>query len=60
MMWLIWSMEHNAWWAAESGYTKIRYNAGRFSYDRAREIVASANKYCGDKPNEAMIEDEGS
>jgi hypothetical protein len=60
MGWLIWSIEHGAWWRpAENGYTKLRYEAGRYSFDHACEIVASANKFAGDKPNEAMIEDEG-
>lgn len=44
MMWLIWSEEHGAWWApGEHGYTRSIVEAGRYSEDRAKEIVARAN-----------------
>lgn len=37
---LIWSMEHNAWWAAhECGYTTERGAAGRYTRERAQQIV---------------------
>lgn len=54
--WLIWSIEHNAWWASNSrGYTEIRENAGVYSYEDALKIVESANINENDIPNEAMI-----
>jgi len=53
---IIWSIEHNAWWMADQcGYTKIRDKAGTYSYQEACEIIEGANKYSEDKPNEAMI-----
>lgn len=56
--WLIWSNEHDAWWAPnERGYTRSRKAAGRYSYSRALEIVRRANCRNGDKPFEAMVED---
>lgn len=56
--WLIWSNEHDAWWAPnERGYTRSRRGAGRYSYHRALEIVRRANCRNGDKPFEAMVED---
>lgn len=59
--WNIWSIEHNAWWAPnEDGYTRLKAEAGTYTYDRAVEIVSGANKYrYGNEhtmePNEAMI-----
>lgn len=56
--WLIWSIEHGAWWKpAMRGYTYNRSEAGRYSTQDACAIVNSANQYNGDsKPNEAMIQ----
>lgn len=58
--WLIWSIEHNGWWKpAQFGYTQKKDEAGRYSFEQARKIVASANEFRGSKPpNEAMIEDK--
>lgn len=56
--WLIWSNEHGAWWrAGESGYTKSKQNAGRYSFEKACQIVERANMYVPDDqiPKEAMI-----
>ncbi len=54
--WLIWSMEHNAWWKpAGVGYTESRADAGRYSYEDALQIVKLANEYHKEKPYEAMI-----
>lgn len=56
--WLIWSMEHEAWWRpAHAGYTERIDEAGRYSYQDALEIVYKANRYVAKKPNEAMILD---
>lgn len=56
--WLIWSIEHNAWWApAERGYVENRDDAGVYSYERACEIVKNANRDL-QRPNEAMIKIE--
>lgn len=58
--WLIWSIEHNAWWkAGHNGYTEMREEAGRYSFDAAITIVSQANKYRRfTVPNEAMVRDE--
>lgn len=55
--WLIWSIEHDAWWMPNSrGYTKSRKGAGRYTFEEAIEIVEGANFYVVDgRPNEAMI-----
>ncbi len=55
-IWLIWSIEHNAWWGPDwKGYVVKRKEAGRYSYDEALEIVESANIGLRATPNEAMI-----
>ena len=55
-MWLIWSIEHNAWWMPnECGYTSKRDKAGRYSLETACKIVAQANLMTGDCPHEAMV-----
>lgn len=58
--WLIWSIEHNAWWRANhNGYSENRDDAGRYPYEEAVKIVSSANKYRRfTVPNEAMVRDE--
>lgn len=44
MMWLIWSIEHDAWWAPNRhGYTRDRILAGRYSQQEARAIVRDSN-----------------
>lgn len=44
--WIIWSIEHGAWWRPESkGYTTHLSGAGVYSYKKALDIVAGAN-YC--------------
>ena len=54
--WLIWSIEHNGWWKPSyHGYTKLRSEAGIYSYDEALSIVEGANINNKDIPNEAMI-----
>jgi hypothetical protein len=41
---LIWSFEHNAWWAPdECGYVGDAGQAGRYSLERAEEICRRAN-----------------
>jgi hypothetical protein len=43
---LIWSEEHGAWWlAAGGGYTKSIFQAGRYSFEQATQIVSGANRY---------------
>lgn len=59
-LWLIWSLEHRAWWApGHRGYTSIRTCAGRYTEAEAREIVNGANRYLPESypPNEAMVPD---
>ena len=53
---LIWSIEHNAWWKPLSrGYTEKREQAGRYTFQEACKIVKGANIMLKDVPNEAMI-----
>jgi hypothetical protein len=41
---VIWSFEHEAWWAPERrGYTEDLDQAGRYDDAEAHEIVANAN-----------------
>lgn len=43
LVWLVWSNEHNAWWAPEErGYTQDMDLAGRYTEERADEICATA------------------
>ncbi len=43
MKYLIWSFQHNKWWAAkERGYTGDFILAGRYTKERAGEIVTSS------------------
>lgn len=44
MEYLIWSIEHGAWWRPEHfGYTLRLYEAGRYSREEAERIVTKAN-----------------
>jgi hypothetical protein len=53
--WLVWSIEHNAWWDADRcGYTKDRAKAGRYSFNDATFICLNANQY-SNKLMEAMV-----
>lgn len=55
-MWLIWSNEHNAWWAPNSlGYTPSITKAGRYTLEdtRARTMHAGPME-CG-RPSEAIV-----
>lgn len=55
---LVWSIEHNAWWRpASQGYTPSREEAGRYTFDQAVAIVTSANAFLDERPNEAMCPD---
>ena len=41
---LIWSIEHNAWWRpASCGYTQVLAEAGRYDRDEANQILRQAN-----------------
>lgn len=45
-MYLIWSIEHDAWWrAAEMGYTRSLSDAGVYTPERSRQIVDKANRF---------------
>jgi len=58
--WLIWSIEHEAWWDADrEGYVSKRRDAGRYSFAEARKLVRNAN-FGQDTPSEAMIAEEDS
>lgn len=55
-MYLIWSIEHKAWWKPNHrGYTQKREEAGFYENDEAYEILEGANIGDKDIPNEAMI-----
>jgi hypothetical protein len=52
---IIWSIEHNAWWNANrNGYTRSRECAGRYSLEEAEEICSHANECTGNTPFEAF------
>lgn len=60
-LWLIWSREHRQWWKpGESGYTKLKSKAGRYTFAKAFLLVMSANAYSkpDQDPNEAMIPED--
>jgi hypothetical protein len=43
---VIWSIEHNAWWAAgRQGYTRELPQAGIYGEDESRDIVERANAH---------------
>ncbi len=53
--WLIWSVEHIAWWKPDQvGYTTKSEKAGRYSFLEARQIVCDAN-FGQDAPSETMV-----
>lgn len=55
-LWLIWSIEHDAWWRpSHRGYTPLRKEAGLYEYEEALQIVKGANITMANVPNEAMI-----
>ena len=46
-LYVIWSVEHTAWWAPNRhGYTRDIRAAGRYQRSEAREIVREANVVC--------------
>lgn len=54
--WLIWSMEHQAFWGPnECGYVREWGEAGRYPFLKALAIVENANYRTGKNPHEAMI-----
>jgi len=54
--WMVWSNEHRAWWKPGGyGYTTATHKAGRFTRERAEEIVAQANIILHDPPHEVMV-----
>lgn len=60
--WLVWSLEHQAWWKpARRGYTALRSEAGRYTFTEAEEIVRMANRYHLEEnapPFEAMVPED--
>lgn len=57
-MYLIWSIEHTAWWKPSSrGYTRHKSEAGRYSLDEAVKIANGANCGCEGLvgPKEAIV-----
>ena len=56
--WLIWSIEHSAWWKPDwRGYTPERPLAGRYEFAQACKIVEDANYSVTRAPHEAMIKE---
>ena len=54
--WYIWSIEHQGWWMPdENGYTSKKQYAGRYTFERACQIVKNANISNFEVPNESMI-----
>lgn len=54
--WLIYSVEHKAWWKADGkGYTTAKHSAGQFTFAEACEIVKGANVGCEKHPCETMV-----
>lgn len=44
--WLIWSNEHKGWWRPnEMGYTGHKELAGRYTFEKALEIVKDCNRH---------------
>lgn len=55
---LIWSIEHAAWWRPDSnGYTDNKAEAGRYSLEKAIAICICGNyaPEAANIPNEAMV-----
>jgi hypothetical protein len=57
---LIWSLQHRAWWQEDSwGYTLEYSKAGRFTLEEAEKICWEANFKCSDLKypslNEAIV-----
>ena len=43
-VYLIWSIEHQAWWGPDHcGYTRDRAAAGHYTHDEANDILEDAN-----------------
>ena len=60
MKWLIWSNQHEAWWAPKSmGYVASIKDAGRYSQREACKICLNANlsQNPAAKPNETMVKE---
>lgn len=54
--WLIWSLEHEAWWKpGKSGYTRNVLEAGRYTQLEAIEICHEANLY-SEQLEEVMLQ----
>jgi len=56
-LYVIWSIEHDAWWLPnEWGYTRHMKNAGMFPQGRAKQIISNANAHRGQgNDHECMI-----
>ena len=57
-LWLIWSIEHSAWWRPNKiGYTQKKSEAGAYTFEDACRIVRNANHYLAffEPPKEAMV-----
>jgi len=54
--WLIVSFEHNAFWKPGYGYTKSLDEAGRYTFNEAKQICEQANMaQPADDPHEVMV-----
>lgn len=54
--WLIWSIEHKVWWAANfRGYTTSQAHACRYTFKAAASICANEFSPSMNIPTEAMV-----
>lgn len=60
MEYLIWSIEHQAWWKYRArGYSKNVADAGLYTLEEATRVCLDANRFRAEKPeqppNEAIV-----
>lgn len=59
MKYLIWSIEHSAWWrplrCPEFGHTTKRSEAGRYTLEQAIAACRAAQQEDSDIPDEAIV-----
>lgn len=53
---LIWNYERGMYWRPGCmGYTSLKEEAGRYTFQQAIDICVEANSYSQNNPEEAMI-----
>ena len=54
--WYIWNHERHQYWKSGGwGYTSLRHEAGRYTFNEALTIVLEANQHKYNVPEESMI-----